>query len=87
VDMDVFVQIEDPEERVIVVRGAPSEEAVRARLPPGRAWATEAGEYLSYWNDDHCYYAGAEQRRAAIEEVAALRDPSFKDVPWAGFTP
>jgi hypothetical protein len=85
--VSVFVQIEDPNERVVIVRDAPSVKAVRELLPaelrdrkhPG-AHATEVGEYLSYWNDDHCYYARDEERCSTIEEVAAKRDPFFKDV-------
>ena len=87
--MTVFVQIEDPRERIIIVRGAPSLEAVEELLPPElrdrqfpAAHATEAGEYLSYWNDDHGTVR-PDERRETIEEVAALRDPSFKDVSWS----
>lgn len=47
-----------------------------------RVHATPAQEYLEYWNNDYCYYAGAEEKTDQIEIVAGKRDSEYRALTY-----
>jgi hypothetical protein len=84
-----LVQIESPgPERCIVVTGCPEDaesvlsDGITRAGRPGETiiHATEASEYVAYWNSEAEYHEEGESND--IRTIARWRDASFREVPY-----